>query len=58
MSKERKLKRMRPKKVQEIEVKEQKNMRNTPLIFSGIILAMISIGLLIFVLSEKVFHLN
>ena len=58
MSKERKLKRMRPKKVQEVEVKEQKNMRNTPLILSGIILAMISIGLLIFVLSEKVFHLN
>lgn len=39
-------------------LEEQKLTKNNTLIFSGLILALISIGLLIFVLSEKVFHLS
>jgi len=37
---------------------EQQSEKNNNLIFGGVLLAMSSIGLLIFVLSEKIFHLN
>ena len=37
---------------------QQQPEKNNSLIFGGILLAMSSIGLLIFVLSDKVFHLN
>ena len=37
---------------------EQKTEKNNTLIFGGVLLAMTSIGLLIFVLSDKVFHLS
>ena len=39
-------------------IKEQQSEKSNTLIFCGVILAMSSIGLLVFVLSEKVFHLN
>jgi len=55
MSKKEKTK-ANPLKVQ--KVLEQKNERNNTLIFGGVLLAMTSIGLLIFVLSDKVFHLS
>ena len=45
-----------PLKVQ--KVLEQKTEKNNTLIFGGVLLAMTSIGLLIFVLSDKVFHLS
>ena len=45
-----------PLKVQ--KVLEQKTEKNNTLIFGGVFLAMTSIGLLIFVLSDKVFHLS
>ena len=37
---------------------QQQPEKNNTLIFGGILLAMSSIGLLIFVLSDKVFHLS
>ena len=45
------------RKVQ-IVVEEMQAEKNNTLIFSGVLLAMSSIALLIFVLSEKVFHLK
>ena len=45
-----------PPKLQ--KVLEQKTEKNNTLIFGGVLLAMTSIGLLIFVLSDKVFHLS
>ena len=42
------------KKVLNVEQPE----KNSTLIIGGVLLAMSSIGLLIFVLSEKVFHLS
>ena len=55
MSKKEKRK-ANPIKVQ--KVLEQKTEKNNTLIFGGVLLAMTSIGLLIFVLSDKVFHLS
>tara|TARA_B100000965_G_scaffold360102_1_gene340615 strand:- start:664 stop:822 length:159 start_codon:yes stop_codon:yes gene_type:complete len=48
------------KKKQNIQkvIKEQQLEKSNTLIFGGVILAMSSIGFLVFVLSEKVFHLN
>ena len=46
-----------PKQVQKVG-EEQQPEKSKNLIFGGILLAMISIALLIFVLSEKLFHLN
>ena len=43
--------------VKEVLEQQQTEKSNT-LIFGGILLAMSSIGLLIFVLSDKVFHLS
>ena len=40
------------------KVLEQQPEKNNTLVFGGILLAMSSIGLLIFVLSDKVFHLS
>ena len=40
------------------KVLEHQPEKSNTLIFGGILLAMSSIGLLIFVLSDKVFHLN
>ena len=45
------------KNVQKVFEKQQPEKSNT-LIFGGILLAISSIGLLIFVLSDKVFHLS
>ena len=45
------------KNVQKVFEQQQPEKNNT-LIFGGILLAMSSIGLLIFVLSDKVFHLS
>ena len=39
-------------------LEEQEPENSKTLIFCGILLAISSIGLLIFVLSDKVFHLN
>ena len=57
MSKTKKSKKTKAKNVQKVIEQLQPENNNT-LIFSGILLAMSSIGLLIFVLSDKVFHLS
>ena len=57
MSKKKKVKKTNPQKVQ-LVLEEQEPKKSNTLIFGGVILAMSSIGLLIFVLSYKVFHLN
>ena len=56
MSKKKKAKKTNTKNVQKV-LKQQPEKNNT-LVFCGILLAMSSIGLLIFVLSDKVFHLS
>ncbi len=57
MSKIKNKKKINTKNVQKV-LEEQQPENSKTLIFSGILLAMSSIGLLIFVLSYKVFHLN
>ena len=57
MSKKKKTKKTNRKNVQKVFEQQQPEKSNT-LIFGGILLAMSSIGLLIFVLSDKVFHLS
>ena len=57
MSKKKKTKKSNAKNVQKVPQQIQPEKNNT-LIFGGVLLAMSSIGLLIFVLSDKVFHLN
>ena len=57
MSKKMKEKKTNTKNVQKVFEQLQPEKNNT-LIFGGILLAMSSIGLLIFVLSDKVFHLS
>ena len=55
MSKKKKSKKINVKNVQKVLEQQQPEKSNT-LIFSGILLALGSIGLLIFVLNEKVFN--
>ena len=57
MIKKKKTKKTNIKIGQKVVDQQQPEKSNT-LIFSGILLAMSSIGLLIFVLSNKVFHLS
>ena len=57
MRNKKKAKKTHPQLIQKVPEEQQSGKRNT-LIFGGVFLAMSSIGLLIFVLSEKVFHLN
>ena len=57
MSKTKKSKKIKAKNVQKV-VEQPHPKKNNTLIFGGILLAMSSIGLLIFVLSDKVFHLS
>ena len=57
MSKKKNTKKTNSKNVQKVFEQQQPEKNNT-LIFGGILLAMSSIGLLIFVLSDKVFHLS
>ena len=57
MIKKKKTKITNQKNVQ-IIVEDRQPERNNNLIVLGILLAMGSIGLLIFVLSEKIFHLS
>ena len=52
-----KVKKTKPQKKQKVFEEQQPEKSNT-LIFGGVLLAISSIGLLIFVLSEKVFHLG
>ncbi len=58
MIKKKELQKMKLKKDQEFVTINQGSQRNSPLIFTGVILAITSIGLLIFVLREKIFYLN
>ena len=59
MSKKKKAKKTTPLKVPKIQkVLEQQPEKNNALVLGGVLLAMSSIGLLIFVLSDKVFHLS
>ena len=60
MSKKKKAKKTTPLKVQKIQkaLEQQQPEKNNTLIFGLVLLAMSSIGLLIFVLSDKVFHLS
>ena len=57
MSKKKKSKKIKVKNVQKV-LEQQQPEKNNTLIFGGIILAISSIGLLIFVLSYKVFNLS
>ena len=57
MSKTKKSKKTKAKNVQKV-VEQQLPEKSNTLIFGGIFLAISSIGLLIFVLSNKVFHLS
>ena len=57
MSKTKKSKKTKAKNVQKV-VEQLQPEKNNTLIVGGILLAMSSIGLLIFVLSDKVFHLS
>ena len=57
MSKKKRSKKINVKNVQKVLEQQQPEKSNT-LIFGGIILAISSIGLLIFVLSDKVFNLS
>ncbi len=57
MSKKKKPKKIKPTQVQTL-LEENPPQRNSTLVLGGVIVAMGSIGLLIFVLSEKVFHLS
>ena len=56
MSKKKNAERLNPKKV--TKVAEKKPEKSITLAFAGVLLAIISIALLLFVLSEKVFHLS
>ena len=60
MSKKKKARKTNPLNVQKIQkvLEQQQPEKNNNLIFGGVLLAMSSIGLLIFVLSDKVFHLS
>ena len=55
--KERTANPLKDQKTQEV-LEQQQPEKNNTLIFGGVLLAMSSIGLLIFVLSDKVFHLS
>ena len=57
MTKNNRVRKTNTKKIQQV-LKHQYTEKNNTLIFGGVILAMSSIGLLIFVLSEKVFNLS
>ena len=56
MSKKKKTKKTNSQNIR--KVFEKQSEKNNTLILGGILLAMSSIGLLIFVLSDKVFHLS
>jgi len=60
MSKKKKSKTTNPLNVQKIQksLEQKQPEKNNTLIFGGVLLAMSSIGLLIFVLSDKVFNLS
>ena len=57
MSKKKNTKKTNVKNVQKVYEKQQPE-KNNKLVFGGILLAMSSVGLLIIVLSEKIFHLS
>ncbi len=57
MSKKKKLKNSKPQKHQKVQQGQQPEKSNS-LILGGVLLAISSIGLLIFVLSNKIFHLS
>ncbi len=57
MNKKKKSKKINLKNVQKV-LDQQKPEKDNSLILGGILLAISSIGFLIFVLSEKVFHLS
>ena len=57
MSKKKKTQKTNSKNGQKVFDQQQPEKNNT-LIFGGVLLAMTSIGLLIFVLSDKIFHLS
>ena len=59
MSNKKKARQTNPLKDKKIQkVLEQQPEKNNTLVLGGVLLAMSSIGLLIFVLSDKVFHLS
>ena len=57
MSKKKKSKKTDSKKVRKI-AEEKPLGKSNNLIFGGVLLAIISIGMLIYVLNEKLFHLS
>ena len=57
MTKKNRVRKPDAKEIQQV-LKQPYPKKNNILIFGGVILSMSSIGLLIFVLSEKVFHLS
>ena len=60
MTKKKKLRKPNFKKVQNVQNLQdgQQSEKSNTLIFGGVLVAMSSIGLLIFVLSNKIFHLS
>ncbi len=58
MSKKKKTKKINSKNLQKVFEQQQQPEKSNALIYGGILLAMSSIVLLIFVLSDKVFHLR
>tara|TARA_Y100001968_G_scaffold102507_1_gene92459 strand:- start:194 stop:367 length:174 start_codon:yes stop_codon:yes gene_type:complete len=57
MSKKKKAKRTNPQQVQKV-VEEKQLKKNNTLVLNGVLLSIISIGLLIYVLSKKVFDFS
>ena len=57
MSKKNKTEKTTTKDVQKV-LDQQQSEKNNTLIFGGILVVISSIGLFIFVLSDKVFHLS
>ena len=57
MNKKNKANKMKPNNVEKV-IGLSETEKDKTLIFSGVILAISSIGLLIFVLSEKIFNLS
>ena len=58
MTKKKKQKKTNVEITQRVVEQQQQPEKNNTLILGGLLVAMTSIGLLIFVLSDKVFHLN
>ncbi len=55
MSNKQRTKKIKPRQ-KEVTMEEQRKEKDNTLILSGLLVATLSIGLLVFVLSQKIFH--